>query len=101
MRSLKIQIQKIDADRLVDSLEIAIAIVQNEFEGELELGGSNYSAAQLRNAIEDLQILRADTMLASRNAAKEAAPKSDIERPRFDPSSDNYNEFEHAAAFEP
>ena len=90
MRSLKIQIEQIDAARLVDSLEIAISVITAQLHDEIDFGTSEYTASQLRNAIEDFQILRADTMLASRNAAKEAAPKSDDSPRGIDNSRGNY-----------
>ena len=82
MATLQIQITKTDADAMVDSLETAIRIAQHEYNNESEIGeATQFMLADLRRCIESLQMIRVTYMLASRNAAKEAAPKSD-HRPR-------------------
>jgi hypothetical protein len=66
---MKIEISKLAADAMVDSLEYALKTLE-EIHASDELDDV-YRLAQLRTAIENLQMIRVSYMLASRNAAKE------------------------------
>lgn len=67
---MQIQVSAEAANAIVDSLEFAIEILQQQHDAELPLF-TDVNISHLRRSIEDLQMIRVSYMLIARNAAKE------------------------------